>query len=268
MRDRAEHFRRDLGQGVEQKVHRPVGLIVGQLDEPLDGHRSAPPGRREFEPVRGRAGPPARTALARPPRCRSGAGGTCRSAAPIPSRSHSRSNVHAPPAPGVEDLDLSPAVAAAAACSGVRNREIDDTNRASRPVDLVAAEVVDHLRDRVPLTGCARWRNCRTTPPSRPGSSPGLPQEHATTQPLTAAHVQRHATSRVLQDRPVRQGRGGRDQDERYRSLRSVELLNPRAAAEVAGGCASGGVRGAICARCGVAVRGMARADPQFARGS
>ena len=49
MRDRAEHFRSDLGQGIEQKVHRPVGLIVGQLDEPLDRHPLGhPPGRREL----------------------------------------------------------------------------------------------------------------------------------------------------------------------------------------------------------------------------
>jgi hypothetical protein len=47
--DRGEHLRGDLIQSVEQEVHRPVGLIVGELDEPLDRHPLGdPPGRGQL----------------------------------------------------------------------------------------------------------------------------------------------------------------------------------------------------------------------------
>ena len=66
---------------------------------------------------------------------------TRRIAAPIPSRSQIRSSVHAAPRRRESSTSTSPpAVAAAAtACSGVRNREIDDTNRASAARSTLSA---------------------------------------------------------------------------------------------------------------------------------
>lgn len=51
----------------------------------------------------------------------------------MPSRSHNRSSVHAPPGQREATISTSPppAAAAAAACSGVSYREIDATSRAS-----------------------------------------------------------------------------------------------------------------------------------------
>ena len=54
-----------------------------------------------------------------------------RIAAPIPSRSQMRSNVHVPPRRRESTTSTSIPEAAAAASSGVRNREIELTSRAS-----------------------------------------------------------------------------------------------------------------------------------------
>ena len=49
----------------------------------------------------------------------------------MPSRSHNRSSVHAPPSQRDATISTSPPPAAAAACSGVSYPEIDATSRAS-----------------------------------------------------------------------------------------------------------------------------------------
>ena len=69
----------------------------------------------------------------------------------MPSRSHNRSCVHAPPNQREATISTSPPRAAAAACSEVSYREIDATSRASAARSTWSApEVVDHLDDRVP----------------------------------------------------------------------------------------------------------------------
>jgi hypothetical protein len=54
-----------------------------------------------------------------------------RIAAPMPRRSQSRSSIHAPPSRRESRISTSVPAAAATACLGSRNREIDDTSRAS-----------------------------------------------------------------------------------------------------------------------------------------
>ncbi len=95
-----------------------------------------------------------------------------RIAAPIPSRSHTRSNVHAPPRRRELTTSTSIPVAAAAASCGVRNREIDDTSRANGARSTCSArpKLWITFATGLPVSGCrslcasCRWR---TTDPSR-----------------------------------------------------------------------------------------------------
>ena len=91
---------------------------------------------------------------------------TRRIAAPIPRRSQIRSSVHAAPnrresststpPPGSPAPTAVVAVVAVTACSGVRNREIDDTNRASAARSTVSArpKLWITFATGFPLTGC------------------------------------------------------------------------------------------------------------------
>ncbi len=91
---------------------------------------------------------------------------TRRIAALIPRRSQIRSSVHAAPRRRESRTSTSPPAAAVAvtACSGVRNREIDDTNRASAARSTLSArpKLWITFATGFPLTG---WRslcaNCR-----------------------------------------------------------------------------------------------------------
>ena len=110
---------------------------------------------------------------------------TRRSAAPIPSRSQSRSSTHAPPKRRESSTSTSPACAAAIACSGSRNREIEATSRASASRSTVSArpKLWITFAEGTPVTG---WRSlcasCRydTVDPSRLRPL-RLPQVHAYT---------------------------------------------------------------------------------------
>ena len=123
---------------------------------------------------------------------------TRRIATPIPSRSQTRSNVHAPPRCRQSRISTSAPAAALTACCGVRNREIDDTRRANaaRSTFLSPSEVVDHLRDRVarlraPLV-VSQLQSRR--PPTHPGSSDASPAgtcPHSTAQDLPCRATRR-----------------------------------------------------------------------------
>ncbi len=95
-----------------------------------------------------------------------------RIAAPIPSCSQTRSNVQAPPSRRESTISTSAPPAAAAACSGVRNREIDATSRASAARSTFSArpKLWITFATGLPVSG---WRSLcasckyRTTEPSR-----------------------------------------------------------------------------------------------------
>src|SRR5665648_187517 len=89
---------------------------------------------------------------------------TRRIAAPIPRRSHNRSNVQDPPTRREPRTSTSTSWAAAAACSGVRNREIEDTNRARASRSTVSArpKLWITFATGVPVSGCrSLWASCR-----------------------------------------------------------------------------------------------------------
>ena len=86
---------------------------------------------------------------------------TRRIAAPIPRRSQIRSSVHAAPNRRESSTSTPPPIArradvAVTACSGVRNREIDDTSRASAARSTVSArpKLWITFATGFPLTGC------------------------------------------------------------------------------------------------------------------
>ncbi len=124
-----------------------------------------------------------------------------RIAAPIPSRSQTRSSVHAPPRRRESRISTSPPLAAAAACSGVRNREIDDTSRANAARSTLSArpKLWITFATGLPVSGCrSLCASCRydTTEPSRllrRVSRKYTPTRHHT----TSCRVERHAQSRV-----------------------------------------------------------------------
>ncbi len=98
-----------------------------------------------------------------------------RIAAPIPSRSQRRSRVHAPPRRRESRTSTSPGAAAtpapASPWSGVTNREIEDTNRASASLSTFSARPKLWITFAVdtPMTGCrSLCASCRyaTTDPS------------------------------------------------------------------------------------------------------
>ena len=210
--DRGEHLGGDLVQGVEQEVHRRVGGVVG---EPRAAGRS-PPAR---PPSRSR---PAST-RARSARCATSANttrSTCspssrrpaatrRIAAPIPRRSQIRSSVHAAPNRRESSTSTPPPSpargrVAVTACSGVRNREIDDTSRASAARSTVSArpKLWITFATGFPLTGCrSLCASCRydTTEPSRlvrrvsrkntPTAQPHHRSSYAATRPKSCAYT-------------------------------------------------------------------------------
>lgn len=94
------------------------------------------------------------------------------SAAPTPSRSQSRSSSHAPPKRRESRMSISLVCAAAIACSGSRNREIEATSRASASRSTVSArpKLWITFAEGTPVTGWRSLRaNCRydTVDPSR-----------------------------------------------------------------------------------------------------
>ena len=111
------------------------------------------------------------TRSAAPPSRRRSAA-TRRSAAPMPSRSQSWSSTHAPPKRRESSISISPVCAAAIACCGSRNREIEATSRASASRSTVSArpKLWITFAEGTPVTG---WRSlcasCRydTVDPSR-----------------------------------------------------------------------------------------------------
>ena len=94
------------------------------------------------------------------------------SAAPMPSRSQSWSSTHAPPKRRESSTSISPVCAAAIACCGSRNREIEATSRASASRSTASArpKLWITFAEGTPVTG---WRSlcasCRydTVDPSR-----------------------------------------------------------------------------------------------------
>jgi hypothetical protein len=84
-------------------------------------------------------------------------------AAPMPSRSHNRSSVHAPPSQREATISTSPPSAAAAACSGVSYREIDATSRASAARSTWSARPKLWITLATEFPVCCRWA---TTEPS------------------------------------------------------------------------------------------------------
>ena len=132
MRDRAEDLPGDLLEGVEQEVHRRIRGVLGEPWAALDRDPLGdPPGPGLLPGSRARWATNANTtrSTATPSSRRPAA--TRRIAAPIPSRSQTRSNVHAPPRRRESSTSTSAPAAALIACSGVRNREIELTSRAS-----------------------------------------------------------------------------------------------------------------------------------------
>ena len=148
-------------QGVEQEVHRRVRGVIGEPRAALDrdplGH---PAGRGQLRPGLARPlrdqrehHPLHRVAVQAPPGGDSADRRADPEAFPDPVQRPRRTQ----PA-GVQHLDPAAALAGGrrrrrgTACSGVRNREIDDTSRASaaRSTCVGPPEAVDHLRDRVP----------------------------------------------------------------------------------------------------------------------
>ena len=89
---------------------------------------------------------------------------TRQSAAPIPSRSHTRSSTHAPPSRRASNTSTSAPAAAATACAGSRNREIEDTSRASPARSTLSARPKLWITFAVgaPVSGCrSLCANCR-----------------------------------------------------------------------------------------------------------
>ncbi len=90
----------------------------------------------------------------------------------MPSRSHSWSSTHAPPKRRESSTSISPVCAAAIACCGSRNREIEATSRASASRSTASArpKLWITFAEGTPVTG---WRSlcasCRydTVEPSR-----------------------------------------------------------------------------------------------------
>ena len=212
MRDRGEDLTGDLLQRLEQEVHPAVGRVVG---EPAAAPRSRPARRPSRSRPASSPGSRARWATsakitrstASPSSRRPAA--TRRIAAPIPSRSQTRSSVHAPPSRRESRTSTSP--------PGRRGRGLlrgqEPRDRGHQPlqrvlVDLLgAAEVVDHLRRRraglrMPLVvRQLQVGHHRAVPVG----APGLPQVHTYTPPRHPRTVERHATSRV----PTRISRSG-----------------------------------------------------------
>ena len=177
MGDRGEDLRGDLVQRVEQEVHRRVGGVVGEPGaagdrDPL-GH---PAGRGE---LRARAPRPLRDQREQHPLGRvavqAPAGGdpADRRADPEAFPQPVQRPRRAQPA-GVQHLDLAGRRhrgVAATACSGVRNREIDATSRASAARSTLSArpKLWITFATGFPLTGCrSLCASCRydTTEPS------------------------------------------------------------------------------------------------------
>jgi hypothetical protein len=85
-------------------------------------------------------------------------------AAPTPSRAQSRSSVHAPPRRRDSSTSTSAPAAAVTACSGSRNREIDDTNRDSASRSTLSARPKLWITFAVglpPPAGRSLWASCR-----------------------------------------------------------------------------------------------------------
>jgi len=81
---------------------------------------------------------------------------TRRIAAPIPSRSQIRSNVHAPPRWRESSTSTSAPAAALIACSGVKKREIELTSRAnaSRSTSSARPKLWITFATGLPVSGC------------------------------------------------------------------------------------------------------------------
>ncbi len=77
-------------------------------------------------------------------------------AAPMPRRSQMRSSTQAPPSRRESRISTSVPAAAATACSGLRNREIEDTSRASPSRLTLSAppKLWITLATGLPVTGC------------------------------------------------------------------------------------------------------------------
>ena len=197
----------DLVQGVEQEVHRPVGLIVGELDEPLDRDPLGDPvwSRPASSPAPTPAARPVRTAPARPPR-RPGGARPRPGGAPRRSRAVPTSGPTSTPRPAAESRAPRPPPPAVAGGGDGLLRGEEPRDRRHQPgqrgpVDLVGPpEVVDHFRDRVaadrmPLVvrqlQVAHHRAVRGWSAASPAGTRLQPNR------ITAAHVQRHAQSRV-----------------------------------------------------------------------
>ena len=163
--DRAEHLRGDLVQGVEQEVHRGVRGVVGEPRAAFDrdplGH---PAGRGQLRPGLARPlrdqrehHPLHRVAVQAPPGGDPADRRADPEAFPDPVQRPRRTQP-----PGVQHLDPTAgltgaqAVVAVTACSGVRNREIDDTNRASaaRSTGSARPKLWITFATGFPLTGC------------------------------------------------------------------------------------------------------------------
>ena len=169
--DRGEHLRGDLVQGVEQEVHRRVRGVVGEPRAAARSRPARPPSRSRpaSSPARTPAARPARTPPARPLAVQAPPGGdpADRRADPEAFPDPVQRPRRAQPA-GVQHLDPAadprPRRSSRTACSGVRNREIDDTNRASAARSTVSArpKLWITFATGFPLTGCrSLCANCR-----------------------------------------------------------------------------------------------------------
>ena len=167
MGDRAEHLRGDLGQGVEQEVHRRVRGVVGEPRAAVDrdplGH---PAGRGQLRagfqrPLRDqREHHPLHLLAVQAPPGRDPADRRADPEAfpdPVqrPRRAQPAGVQHLDPTAGLTGAHRA-AVVAVTACSGVRNREIDDTSRASAARSTVSArpKLWITFATGFPLTGC------------------------------------------------------------------------------------------------------------------
>ncbi len=152
VRDRTEDLPGDLLQGLEQEVHRPIRLVVGEARQAFDRDPLGDPvGRRQFaarlqRPLRnqGEHDPldrlPVQAAAGRDPADRRP------DPEPLPQpvqrpRTAERT--------GVQDLHLGAFSRSRRLLRGEEPRDRRDQPREGSPVDqLRAAEIVDHLRDR------------------------------------------------------------------------------------------------------------------------
>jgi hypothetical protein len=147
-------------------------------------------------PVPGRAGRPARTPPARPPRRPVVAS---RIAAPMPSRSHNRSCVHAPPNQREATISTSPAPGRGRGLLRGHYREIDATSRASAARSTWSA----------PSCG-SPWR--------RSSRSAGVhPVEYAGSSPAQDSQLPRGTARRALSGGQPGAGRAHRHQARRDR---------------------------------------------------